>query len=290
MDILRRGKRGSNRGEWEWEGRRMEWGRKAEGKGQRGPVRKQTYQIQLPQPLSRPTKIHDRIVSQIRAIRQYQPPQPRKLEDAPALKPLVGDGSAARQIHRLDARRGVVGNVRHAAVGDVLAIAEGEGFEVGAAYDCAGWDNLLLLLLLLLLARGFGLLGGELLLLLMRVAGPSVEEVLRLRGWRMGRRLADDPTDDAGEQVVAYFAAVAEVDSFERFGSVRHFEDGGAGDVPDALHFPDFDVVAAGGGEFGEAFVGEVEAIADVDHDGTFADEGADDAGDGVIVDEAVVD
>lgn len=54
-----------------------------------------------------------------------------------------------------------------------------------------------------------------------------------------------DPADYSSEEVVAYFAAVAEVDVFELFGVVGHFEDGGGCDVPDTFHFPASDMVAA---------------------------------------------
>lgn len=57
----------------------------------------------------------------------------------------------------------------------------------------------------------------------------------------------DDPADDARKQVVADFAAVAEVDFLEVFGAVGHFEHGLRGDVPDGFHFPSRDVGAAGG-------------------------------------------
>lgn len=99
----------------------------------------------------------------------------------------------------------------------------------------------------------------------------------------------DDPADDAREQVVADFAAVAEVDFLEVFGAVGHFEHGLCSDVPDGLHFPSRDVGAAGGCQDGEPFVRDVEAVGDVDGEGTGTDKRADGVGQSSIGDFAVV-
>ena len=79
-------------------------------------------------------------------------------------------------------------------------------------------------------------------------------------GWRIG----DYPADYAGEKVVGDFTAVAQVDLFEVFGGVGHFEDGVGGDVPDALHLPTPDTGATARHQGVEACVSDVIAIAQV--------------------------
>lgn len=172
------------------------------------------------------------------------------------LKPHVRNRRASREINALDAIRRVYSNMRHAAVRDMLAVAERQAAELRTAYDGAWWQ---------------GLRDG-----LRRLATAAVHLGLLLGmmkdhlGWQFG----DDPADDAGEEVVAYFSAVAEVDFFKGLCFLHHFEDGGAGDVPDGFHAPDSDAWSTCFCEFCEAFIRDVEAVADVDVSGPWADKG----------------
>lgn len=79
------------------------------------------------------------------------------------------------------------------------------------------------------------------------VGGVVIIAVFEMGGAGVGGDggFGDDPADYSREEVVAYFAAVAEVDVFEMFGVVGHFEDGGSRDVPDTFHFPASYMVAA---------------------------------------------
>lgn len=190
-----------------------------------------TYEIQLLQLLRRVRQIHDRVVGQVRAVRQDQALEPREAVDAPVLEARVGDGRAAGEVDALEAGVGVHGEMRHRFVGDVFAVAEREAAELRTADDGAD---------------GGGVGGG-------RAFGG---------GAGVGRvGVGDDPADDAGEEVVGDFAAVAEVDFLEALSGVGHFEDGAGGDVPDGLHFPCLDVRATASDEGVEAFVGDVEAV-----------------------------
>ena len=117
------------------------------------------------------------------------------------MKASIGNTGAAGEIEAFESLGGVYGNMSHAAVLDVFAVAERQTFEFASAYDCAwrkGW-------LILLLGRG-------------RSATVVVEAAVHLswvclKGWSIG----DDPAYNACEEVVADFAAVAEVDFFQAF-------------------------------------------------------------------------
>ena len=60
-----------------------------------------THQIQLLQPFRSIRQIHNSIIRQIRAIRQNELLQLRKLVDTPMLEATISDCRAAREIHAL---------------------------------------------------------------------------------------------------------------------------------------------------------------------------------------------
>lgn len=91
---------------------------------------------------------HDGLVGEVGAVCEDEAAQVLELVDAPAVEAGVGDGGAARKVQALEAVGGVVRDVRHAAVLDVFAVAEGEALEFRGADDaawggrgvrCRGW-------------------------------------------------------------------------------------------------------------------------------------------------------
>ena len=98
---------------------------------------------------------------------------------------------------------------------------------------------------------------------------PSASGVLRVG-------FGDYPTDDSREEVVGHFPTVGEVNFFEIFGVVGHFEHGVGGYVPYGFHLPAMYILSALRGEGGESFICYVETVANVDDAGTFAHEGTD--------------
>lgn len=186
---------------------------------------------------------------------------------------MVRDRRAPCEVDRLDPAGRVRGNVRHAPVRNVLAVRQGQPLETGAADHGARRERRLRRLVVVLSPMPSSSVGRLLLLVMMG-------------SWR---DVWDDPADDAGEEVVAHLAAVAEIYLFETLGSIGHLQDSGAGDVPNRFHLPRCHVGAALEGERCEAFVRDVEAVTDVDDPRPVTDERAYDLVECGVGDAAVV-
>lgn len=81
---------------------------------------------------------HNCLVGEVSAVCQDEAAQILELVDAPAVEAGVGDGGAACEVQAFKAVGGVVRNVRHAAVLDVLTIAKSKTFELWCADDAPG--------------------------------------------------------------------------------------------------------------------------------------------------------
>lgn len=202
-------------------------------------------QVEVGEGLGGVDERHDGAVRQVGAVGEAQAREVVEAEGRPGLEPRVRDGGAAREAERLESVGGVGREVRHRAVRDVLAVGEVEALELRAPDHRSGGRE----------RHGLGL--GFL--------APEARRRARdddLLGARRVGVLGDDPADDAREQVVADLAAVAPVDLLEALGVVAHLEDLVGRDVPNRLHLPDLDVLAAHLPQRREALVRDVETVA----------------------------
>lgn len=199
---------------------------------------------------------------------------------APGVETSVADAGAASQVQRFEPVSSVRGNVRHTAILHVFAVAKGKMLELDAPMTVpgggGGWPEA-------------DVMEGEAARLLLGRL-PTILDGRRGVLGTVSFAIRDDPADDAREQVIADFATVAEVDVFEALGALDEGEDSGCLDIPDALHLPDFGVVAAGIGQDFEAVVRDVEAVAQFDAFGSVAHERDDDVADCLVVDVSVED
>ena len=106
---------------------------------------------------------------------------------------------------------------------------------------------------------------------------------------KVGGLLGDDPSYDSSDEVIADFAAIAEIDLLKPFGFVYHGKHGGTSDIPDRLHTPHPCTFSTGFGKDFEPFVRDVETVAHVDVRRPAAGEGNDNIAKHVVCDEAIV-
>ena len=209
-----------------------------------------TYKIQFPQALGCIGQVYNRVIRQVRAVGQTQPRQPGERVHTPVLKPNIGNGRAPREIDTLNAIGSVHGNVRHTTVGNVFTVTQCQVAELGTPDDGTRRQRL-----------RQGLRNGSVL----AATAVDLRLVLGVCESHVRLEFGYNPADDASEQVVTNLSTIAEINFFEAFCLLHHFENGRACYVPHAFHAPDANTGAARFGELGKALIGDVKAVADVD-------------------------
>lgn len=80
----------------------------------------------------------DRLVREVCAVGKDELAQVCELMRAPGVEAVIADTGTSCKVQRLETVGGMSGNVRHASILDMLAIAEGEMLELACADDRAG--------------------------------------------------------------------------------------------------------------------------------------------------------